>query len=461
MKRKSRLEKDSLGTVKVPEDALWGAQTQRSIENFGSGKELVPLNLIYSITLIKRASAIVNYNFGLISKQKKELIIMSCEEILDGNHNEQFPLKVWQTGSGTQTNMNVNEVISNIACLKTNSELGSHHPLHPNDDVNKSQSTNDTFPAAIQISVVSDIQKKLIPSMEKIVKEFEKKMNKWDKVIKISRTHFQDAVPISLGQELSAWVKQIKDARNSIKSNLNDLYFLPLGGTAVGTGMNAPENFNKEVSRIIKNDTNLPFLEANNNFALMASHDRLANLMGSLKTLASALFKISNDIKILSSGPRSGIYELLIPANEPGSSIMPGKVNPTQCEALSMICAQVMGLESAVSIANASGTLQMNEYKPLIGFNLITSIRLLSEGINNFRIKLVEGMEPNHGKIESNLDNSLMLITALVPEIGYEKSAKIANFAFQESISLKEANLKLGFLSEDRFNKLINPENMV
>ncbi len=461
MKQKSRLEKDSLGTVEVPGTALWGAQTQRSIENFSVGQELIPLNLIYSITLIKKAAAIANYNLGIIPKDKKELIIFSCEEILNGYHDNQFPLKVWQTGSGTQTNMNVNEVISNIACLKSNSKLGDQKPLHPNDDVNKSQSTNDTFPAAIQISVVSDINKKLIPSIEKLIKAFEEKMYKWDKIIKIGRTHFQDAVPISLGQEISAWAKQIEDAKKSIKSNLNELYFLPIGGTAVGNGINCPKNFNHEVSKIIANETKLPFIESKNNFALMASHDRLANLMSSLKILACSLFKISNDIKILSSGPRSGIYELIIPSNEPGSSIMPGKVNPTQCEALSMICAQVMGFECAVSIANSSGTLQMNEYKPLIGFNLINTVNLLNEAINNFRLKLVEGMEPNYKNIKSNLENSLMLITALVPEIGYEKSAEIAKYAFKESISLKEANLKLGFLSEEKFNQLIRTENMI
>ena len=461
MKQESRLEKDSLGTVEVPGTALWGAQTQRSIENFSVGQELIPLNLIYSITLIKKAAAIANYNLGIIPKDKKELIIFSCEEILNGYHDNQFPLKVWQTGSGTQTNMNVNEVISNIACLKSNSKLGGQKPLHPNDDVNKSQSTNDTFPAAIQISVVSDINKKLIPSIEKLSKAFEEKMYKWDKVIKIGRTHFQDAVPISLGQEISAWAKQIEDAKKSIISNLDELYFLPIGGTAVGNGINCPKNFNHEVSKIIANETKLPFIESKNNFALMASHDRLANLMSSLKILACSLFKISNDIKILSSGPRSGIYELIIPSNEPGSSIMPGKVNPTQCEALSMICAQVMGFECAVSIANSSGTLQMNEYKPLIGFNLINTVNLLNEAINNFRLKLVDGMEPNYKNIKSNLENSLMLITALVPEIGYEKSAEIANYAFQESISLKEANLKLGFLSEEKFNQLIRTENMI
>ena len=461
MKQKHRLEKDSLGTINVPETALWGAQTQRSIENFSTGEELVPLNLIYSISLIKKASAIANFNLGLINEQKKDLIVLSCEEIIKGFHNSQFPLKIWQTGSGTQTNMNVNEVISNIACLKTNTKLGSQYPLHPNDDVNKSQSTNDTFPAAIQIAVLIEIKKKLIPSIDKINIAFEKKIQQWNKVIKIGRTHFQDAVPISLGQELSAWRKQLEDAKCSIESNLDSLYSLPLGGTAVGTGINCPIMFSEKVTNIIASETKLPFSDSKNNFALMASHDRLASLMSALKNLSCSLFKISNDIKILSSGPRSGIYELIIPANEPGSSIMPGKVNPTQCEALSMICAQIMGYEYAVSIANSSGTLQMNEYKPLIGFNIIKTIHLLNEGIDNFRVKLIEDMEPNYKKIKSNLENSLMLITALVPEIGYEKSAQIANYAFKESISLKEANSELGFLSGDKFDELIKSENMI
>ncbi len=461
MTKNFRFEKDSMGEIKVPLEALWGAQTQRSIINFTIGEELIPIELIYSITLIKKAAANANFKLGLIDKVKKDLIIEACTEIIAGKHDSQFPLKIWQTGSGTQTNMNINEVISNIAALKTNSDLGSHYPIHPNDDVNKSQSTNDTFPTAIQISVVAAIIKKLVPSIMELTMVLDKKSNKWADLIKIGRTHFQDAVPISLGQEVSAWSQQLKDAKDALLMSLNELSFLPLGGTAVGTGINCPKDFPEESIKLISEDTDLNFYKSKNNFSLMASHDRLAHVMSQIKILASSLFKISNDIKILSSGPRSGIYELIIPQNEPGSSIMPGKVNPTQCEALSMVCTQVMGFEYAVSIANASGTLQMNEYKPLIGFNILTSIKLLNNAINNFRIKLVEGIEPNPNTIKKNLENSLMLVTALVPKIGYEKAGEIANLAFNESINLKEATKKLGYLSDQEFDDAININEMI
>ena len=461
MNKNFRYENDSMGKIKVPAEALWGAQTQRSIINFSIGEELIPIELIYSITLIKKAAANANFKLGLIDKVKKDLIIEACTEIIAGKHDSQFPLKIWQTGSGTQTNMNINEVISNIAALKTNSDLGSHYPIHPNDDVNKSQSTNDTFPTAIQISVVAAIIKKLVPSIMELTMVLDKKSNKWADLIKIGRTHFQDAVPISLGQEVSAWSQQLKDAKDALLMSLNELSFLPLGGTAVGTGINCPKDFPEESIKLISEDTDLNFYKSKNNFSLMASHDRLAHVMSQIKILASSLFKISNDIKILSSGPRSGIYELIIPQNEPGSSIMPGKVNPTQCEALSMVCTQVMGFEYAVSIANASGTLQMNEYKPLIGFNILTSIKLLNNAINNFRIKLVEGIEPNPNTIKKNLENSLMLVTALVPKIGYEKAGEIANLAFNESINLKEATKKLGYLSDQEFDDAININEMI
>ena len=461
MTKNFRFEKDSMGKIEVPAEALWGAQTQRSIINFSVGEELIPIELIYSITVIKKAAAIANFKLGLIDKVKKDLIVEACTDILDGNHDSQFPLKIWQTGSGTQTNMNINEVISNIAALKTNSELGSHYPIHPNDDVNKSQSTNDTFPAAIQISIVAETIKKLVPTIGKLTIALDKKSNDWKDLIKIGRTHFQDAVPISLGQEVSAWSQQLKDSQDALLMSLNELCFLPLGGTAVGTGINCPKGFSEESIKSISEDTDLLFYKSKNNFSLMASHDRLANVMSQIKILAGSLFKISNDIKILSSGPRSGIYELIIPQNEPGSSIMPGKVNPTQCEALSMICTQVMGFEYAVSIANASGTLQMNEYKPLIAFNILTSIRLLNNAISNFRIKLIEGIQPNPKMIKTNLENSLMLVTALVPKIGYEKAAEIANLAFNESINLKDATIKLGYLSVHDFDDAINTNEMI
>ena len=461
MKDEFRLDKDSLGTISVPKNALWGAQTQRSIENFSTGGELIPLELIYALVLIKKASAIANFKLGLLENNKKDLIVESCLEINNGIYDSQFPLKVWQTGSGTQTNMNVNEVIANIAALKTDSPLGGNKPLHPNDDINKSQSTNDIFPAAIQISVLNEIHLNLIPSIEQLYTEFDQKSNEWNNLIKIGRTHFQDAVPITFGQEISGWSTQIKDAKNSILLNAKDLLNLPIGGTAVGTGINCPKNFSEEVIKIIRSETKQPFKTSSNHFSLMSSHDRLANIMTQLKILACSLFKISNDIKILSSGPRSGIYELILPRNEPGSSIMPGKVNPTQCEALSMICAQIMGLECAVSMANSSGTLQMNEYKPLIAFNLLTSINLLSQSINNFNNNLVKGMIPNHKSAKNNLYNSLMLVTILVPEIGYEKAAKVADLAFKESLNLKHAILKLGYMTEEKYEEIMKIDDMV
>tara|TARA_B100000575_G_scaffold292929_1_gene302739 strand:- start:83 stop:1468 length:1386 start_codon:yes stop_codon:yes gene_type:complete len=461
MNKNFRLEKDSIGTIEVPKDALWGAQTQRSIENFSIGTELIPIKLIYAVTLIKKSSAIANNNLGLLDQYKKELITKSCNDILAGLFDSQFPLKIWQTGSGTQTNMNVNEVIANISALRTNSELGRYDDLHPNDDINKSQSTNDTFPAAIHISVVAETFKLLIPSIEKLNISLDKKSKEWRNLIKIGRTHFQDAVPITFGQEISAWSMQLKDAKSSIIQGISDLYNLQIGGTAVGTGINCPKNFSEEVLKVIRDETKLPFTKSKNHFSLMASHDRLLNIMSQLKILACSLFKISNDIKILSSGPRAGIFELIIPKNEPGSSIMPGKVNPTQCEALSMICTQIMGFEYAVTIASSSGTLQMNEYKPLIAFNILKSIELLSEAMNNFRIKLIDGMRPNKEVIQLNLKNSLMLVTALVPEIGYEKAAEIANLAFSESLNLKEATLQLGYLNEKKYDEIMKIEKMV
>ena len=461
MKEKFRLEKDSFGRVKVPRHKLWGAQTQRSIKNFSVGDELIPLEIIYSLTLIKKAAAITNFNLGILEIEKKDLIIASCEDILNGIFDDQFPLKIWQTGSGTQTNMNVNEVISNIGALKNDSEIGLNYPLHPNDDVNKSQSTNDTFPTAIHMSIAKELHQKLFKALDKIIDILELKKEKWKNFIKIGRTHFQDAVPMTYGQEVSSWSDQIKKSKESIYKSLEDLYDLPLGGTAVGTGINCPPSFSEKAIKIISEQTDLPFRKASNHFSLMSSHDRLANIMSQLKNLACSLFKISNDIKILSSGPRSGIHELIIPQNEPGSSIMPGKVNPTQCEALSMISAQIMGFDHTVSISNCSGTLQMNEYKPLIGFNILKSINLLSEGINSFRINLIEDMQPNLKIAKSNLENSLMLVTALVPEIGYEKAAEIAKLAYSDECNLKEAAIKLGYLNEKTFDFLINTEKMI
>ena len=456
-----RIEKDTMGEIQVNEGAYYGAQSARSLINFDIGEEKFTRTFIESFGILKKACAKANFSSKLLTQKEVDLIVKASEDVISGKLDEHFPLSVWQTGSGTQTNMNVNEVISNIAALKTNSELGSHQPIHPNDDVNKSQSTNDTFPAAIQISVVNEIIKNLVPTIRELTKVLDKKSEEWKDLIKIGRTHFQDAVPLTFGQEISGWSEQLKDAENAIILSLNELYFLPLGGTAVGTGINCPKEFCEESIKLISEDTNLMFYKSKNNFSIMASHDRLAQVMSQIKILACVLFKISNDIKILSSGPRSGIYELIIPQNEPGSSIMPGKVNPTQCEALSMVCTQIMGLEYAVSMANSSGTLQMNEYKPLIGFNILTSLKLLKNAIENFRIKLVDGMEPNQKKMKFNLENSLMLVTAIVPKVGYEKAAEIANLAFKESLNLKEATLKLGYLNGDEFDEAMNINSMI
>ena len=461
MTKNFRIEKDSMGTIEVPIEALWGAQTQRSIKNFSIGEELIPIELIYSLTLIKKAASIANFNLGLIDKRKKDLIVEACTEILDGLHDSQFPLKVWQTGSGTQTNMNVNEVISNIAALKTNSELGSHQPIHPNDDVNKSQSTNDTFPAAIQISVVNEIIKNLVPTIRELTKILDKKSEQWKDLIKIGRTHFQDAVPLTFGQEISGWSEQLKDAENAIIISLNELYFLPLGGTAVGTGINCPKGFCEESIKSISDDTNLMFYKSKNNFSIMASHDRLAQVMSQIKILAGALFKISNDIKILSSGPRSGIYELIIPQNEPGSSIMPGKVNPTQIEALTMVCSHIIGNDTAVGFAGSQGHFELNVFKPVIAYNVLQSLQLLGDATSSFTLRCLKNISPNEKKISDLMWGSLMLVTALAPKIGYDAATKIAKAAHLNGTTLEEEAIKSGLIDKKTFTDIVRPEKMI
>ena len=459
MTKNFRIEKDSMGSIEVPMEALWGAQTQRSIINFSIGEELIPIELIYSLTLIKKAASIANFNLGLIDKRKKDLIVEACTEILDGLHDSQFPLKVWQTGSGTQTNMNVNEVISNIAALKTNSELGSHQPIHPNDDVNKSQSTNDTFPAAIQISVVNEIIKNLVPTIRELTKVLDKKSEEWKDLIKIGRTHFQDAVPLTFGQEISGWSEQLKDAENAIIMSLNELYFLPLGGTAVGTGINCPKGFCEESIKSISDDTNLMFYKSKNNFSIMASHDRLAQVMSQIKILAGALFKISNDIKILSSGPRSGIYELIIPQNEPGSSIMPGKVNPVIAESLTMVCAQVIGNDQTINIAGQSGNFELNVMMPVAAYNLLQSIDLLSTSSNNFALQCIDGLKSTSKGPES-VQNGLAICTALAPKIGYDNAAKIAHIASDTGETILEVAKRETNFSHQELVDILNAESM-
>ena len=461
MRNASRAESDTMGTVEVPANALWGAQTQRSLANFSIGEEKMPIEIIFAITKIKQAAAIANYKLGVLNEDKKDLIVNSCALILKGIHNDQFPLKVWQTGSGTQTNMNVNEVISNLAAISKGEELGSHKLLHPNDDVNKSQSTNDVFPAAIQIATFEAIHSNLLPEIKLLIDSFSIKSQQWEEIIKIGRTHLQDAVPLTLGQEVSAWRDQLLASYKRLEFSLKEICELPLGGTAVGTGLNCPENFDHEITKEISLITGYEFIAAENKFALMASHDGLINVMSQLKLLSVTLLKIFNDIRLLASGPRSGLGELILPANEPGSSIMPGKINPTQCEAIAMVCTQIIGLDSAVSIAGSGGHLQMNVYKPLIGLNLINSIKLLYESCFNCRTLMVEGIKPNFKRINSFLKESLMLVTALSPIIGYKKASEIANHAYKNDITLRESAVALKYISQNKFDELVKPSSML
>jgi len=456
----SRLESDSMGSIEVSNLALWGAQTQRSLLHFAIGDDKIPIKLIYALTTIKQSAAIVNFKLGLITEQKKNFIINACLEILSGLHDKQFPLSVWQTGSGTQTNMNVNEVICNIAALANNDPLGSHRPLHPNDDVNQSQSTNDVFPAAIQIAAVQEITDHLLPELNRLINAFEKKVSEWNGIIKTGRTHLQDAVPLTLGQEASAWKEQLATASKRIEESMNELFPLPLGGTAIGTGINSPKEFGEKIAQAISTSTKLPFRTAKNKFAIMASHDGLVHAMSELKLLSVSLLKIVNDLRLLSCGPRAGFGELSLPANEPGSSIMPGKVNPTQCEAMAMVCTQVIALDNAVAMAGSGGHLQMNAYKPLIGFNLLQGITLLTDACRCSRVSMIEGMQPNLEKIEHNLQQSLMLVTSLAPEIGYEKASQIAQYAHKKNITLKEAAKLLGHVNENDFNRIVNVKLM-
>ena len=456
-----RIENDSMGPIEVPCKALWGAQTQRSLLNFSISEDLIPKELIYALAKIKGAAAIVNSRLASLDEKKRNSIIQAADEIANGLHDDHFPLRVWQTGSGTQTNMNVNEVISNLASQANGEPLGSHRPVHPNDDVNQSQSTNDTFPAAIHIATVEGINKKLLPEIAKLIEAFSRKSSEWDEIIKIGRTHLQDAVPITLGQEVSAWKEQVLAAYLRIEGARTELYELPLGGTAVGTGLNSPLKFDLEIAAEISRLTSQPFKPATNKFAIMASHDGLVNAMSQLKLLAVTLLKIVNDIRLLSCGPRAGLAELHLPENEPGSSIMPGKVNPTQCEAMAMVCTQVIGLDVSVAMAGSGGHLQMNVYKPLIGFNILHSINLLHDACKSCRTAMIEGIEPNLSKIKNDLDESLMLVTALAPEIGYEKATEIAQLAHKENINLREATIKLGYIDGDVFDQIVNPSSMI
>jgi fumarate hydratase, class II len=456
----ARTERDSIGQVEVPADKLWGAQTQRSLEHFSIGQDLIPREMVAAYAVLKRAAATANRAGGRLDDEACRLIVQVCDEILDGGHLEMFPLHVWMTGSGTQFNMNVNEVISNRCCQLAGTELGSKSPVHPNDHVNMSQSSNDTFPTAMHIAAAVGVTSRLVPAVSALRDAIAAKAQAWKDVVKIGRTHMQDATPLTLGQEWSGYAAMLSDDVERIEGALGGVYRLALGGTAVGTGLNAAPDFAASAVAEIARHTNLPFAEAPNKFAAQGAHDALVQLSGTLRTLAVSLYKIANDIRLLSCGPRAGFSELLIPENEPGSSIMPGKVNPTQAEALTMIAVQVMGADAAVGFGGASGYLEMNVYKPLMIFNVISSITLLTDGCTNFRKFLVEGTEPNRGRIEQYVERSLMLVTALAPVIGYDKASQIAHHALEQDLTLKQAALELGFVSEEEFDRIVDPAKM-
>lgn len=458
---KKRIEYDSLGSVEVPENCFWGAQTERSLMHFSIGNDLIPKEIIDSYLIIKEACAKANYDLKKMDKKKYLLIKKIVKEIQNGEFDSNFPLHVWMTGSGTQFNMNMNEVIANIASKISRLPLGSKKPLHPNDDVNMSQSSNDTFPTAMHIAVYKKTILFLLPALENLINELENKAKEWKDIVKIGRTHMQDAVPLTLGQEFSGYGYNIKKNLNRINFALKDLLELPLGGTAVGTGLNSPKGFDKYAILNIAKITGFKFISVSNKFALLGSHDALVAFMSQLKILSISLFKIANDIRILSCGPRAGFFELKIPQNEPGSSIMPGKVNPTQCEAMAMVCAQIMGLDVANTIGGSAGYLEMNVYKPMLVFNILNAIQLLSDSITNFVKFLLVGTQPNKEKINEYLNNSLMLVTALSPVIGYEKASKMAHYAYDHNCSLEQANKVLKILSEQDFKKYCNPANMI
>jgi len=456
-----RIETDSLGTVEVPADKLWGAQTQRSLEHFSIGQDLMPREMITAYAILKRCAAAANHAGGRLNKQAFNLIVQACDEILGGQHHDMFPLHVWMTGSGTQFNMNVNEVISNRCCQLARTQLGSKTPVHPNDHVNMSQSSNDSFPSAMYIAAAVNVTKRLIPGVTELRDAIAAKATEWDDIVKIGRTHMQDATPITLGQEWSGYAGMLTDNLERLDNALHGVYRLALGGTAVGTGINAAPGFAEAVAAEIARLTELPFVSAPNKFTVQGAHDALVQLSGSFRTLAVSLYKIGNDIRLMSCGPRAGFAELLIPENEPGSSIMPGKVNPTQAEALTMIAVQVMANDVAVGFGGAGGYLEMNVYKPLMIFNLTHSITLMTDGCTNFRRFLVEGTRPNREKIKEYVDRSLMLVTALAPVIGYDKASKIAHHAMDHDLTLKEAAMQLGFVSSEEFDRVVDPAKMV
>ncbi len=461
MTNQFRIEEDSLGEVQVPADRLWGAQTQRSLAHFSIGKDLIPIEMITAYTILKKAVAVANHTGKRLGDQQYTLIVQTCDEILAGQHHDMFPLHVWMTGSGTQYNMNVNEVISNRCCQLAGTPLGSKTPVHPNDHVNMSQSSNDTFPSAMYIASAINVRQRLIPAVQALHEAIAAKADEWKDIVKIGRTHMQDATPLTLGQEWSGYAGMLADDLERIEDALKGVYHLALGGTAVGTGINAAPGFAEAAAAEIARLTGLPFISAPNKFTIQGAHDALVQLSGTLRTLAVSLYKIANDIRLMACGPRAGFAELMIPENEPGSSIMPGKVNPTQCEALTMIAVQVMANDVAVGFGGASGYLEMNVYKPLMIFNITHSITIMADGCTNFRKFLVEGTKPNLKKINEDVERSLMLVTALAPVIGYDKASKIAHHAMENDLTLKAAALQLGFVTEAEFDRIVDPSKMV
>ena len=461
MKKKYRIETDSIGSIKVDNTKLWGAQTQRSLNNFSIGEEKMPYQIIRALGYQKKSAAMTNMKMGKLDQNIAKTIIKSCEEIITLKLLGHFPLFVWQTGSGTQTNMNANEVISNRSIQMLKGKLGSKNPIHPNDHVNMSQSSNDVFPTVMHISSIFEMKNKLVPTVDILIKELKNKENEFKSIIKIGRTHTQDAVPISLGQEFSGYKEQIINNKKRITIALEELFFIAQGGTAVGTGLNAPKNFDINFCKNLSKNTNLKFKPAKNKFELIANHDSLVNLSGTLNNLSISLLKIGNDLRMLSSGPRSGLCELILPENEPGSSIMPGKINPTHIEALTMVCAQVMGNHTTISIAGSQGHFELNAFKPVIIYNLLQSINLLNDSIYYFTKKCLKKIKANKKNIVKNLENSLMLVTALCPKIGYDNAAKIAKKAYKEKTSLKKACINLNLITAKDFEKIVNPKKMI
>jgi fumarate hydratase class II len=457
----TRVETDSMGEVQIPADKLWGAQTQRSLEHFSIGHDLMPREMITAYAMLKRCAAAANNAAGRLPKQLHDLITRVCDEILAGDLREMFPLHVWMSGSGTQFNMNVNEVISNRCCQLAGTPLGSKTPVHPNDHVNMSQSTNDTFPSAMHIATAVNTMARLLPSVTALRDAIATKAAQWGDIVKIGRTHMQDATPLTLGQEWSGYAGMLADDLARIEDALKGVYQLALGGTAVGTGINAAPGFAEAVAAEIARFTGLPFVTAPNKFTVQGAHDALVQLSATLRTLAVSLYKIANDIRLLGCGPRAGLSELLLPENEPGSSIMPGKVNPTQVEALTMIAVQVMANDVAVGLGGAGGHLEMNAYKPVMIFNIMQAITILADGCTNFRKFLIEGIRTNRNRIDEYVSRSLMLVTALVPVIGYDKAARIAHHAMDHDLTLKEAALQLGLIDEQTFDRVVDPAKMV